>query len=102
MDLKPITVTATELEVELIGENETILNPIKVKLLADPDVEMAEYIFEHPFLSNPSIFIRTKKGEPMAALKRALKGLEKEFKDFQKALDGVVPADLQAPVIVRA
>ena len=101
MDLKPITATAHELEVELIGENETILNPIKVKLLADDDVEMAEYIFEHPFLSNPSIYIRTKKGEPISALKRSLKALEKEFKDFQKALDAVVPDDLRVPVIQR-
>lgn len=98
MDLKPVNVTEHELEVELIGENETILNPIKVRLLADDDVEMAEYIFEHPFLSNPSVYIRTKKGDPLSALKRALKGLQKDYKDFMKAVDGATPADLKKKV----
>lgn len=93
MEIRTIESTKTILEVEVLGENETLLNPLKVKLLADEDVELAEYIIEHPFLSNPKIYVRTKKGEASAALKRALKALHKEFKDFEKALDDAVPAE---------
>ncbi len=91
MEIRTLDSSKDSLEIEVLGENETLLNPIKVKLLADEDVDLAEYIIEHPFLSNPKIYIRTKKGEPSAALKRALKALHKECKDFEKALDEVAP-----------
>lgn len=93
MELRPISVTDNELEVEVIGENETILNPLKVRLLLDDDVELAEYIIEHPFLSNPKIFMRTRKGDATKALTRALKALQKEYKDFEKAFEDAVPTE---------
>ena len=93
MDIKTLESTKDTLEIEVIGENETLLNPLKVKLLLDEDVDLAEYIIEHPFLSTPKVYIRTKKGDPTAALKRALKALHKEYKDFEKALEDAVPAD---------
>ena len=96
MEIKTIESTKDVLEIEVLGENETLLNPLKVKLLADDDVELAEYIIEHPFLTNPKIYIRTKKGEPAAALKRALKALHKEFLDFEKALDVATPKEAKA------
>lgn len=96
MELRTIESSKNVLELEVLGENETLLNPLKVQLLSDDEVELAEYIIEHPFLSNPKVYIRTKKGDPTAALKRALKALTKDFKDFEKALDAAVPADAKA------
>lgn len=95
MEIKTIESSKSILEIEVLDENETLLNPLKVKLLSDDDVELAEYIIEHPFLSNPKVYVRTKKGEPIAAVKRALKALTKEYKDLEKALDAAVPADLK-------
>lgn len=95
MEIRTIDSSKETLEIEVLGENETLLNPLKVKLLGDEDVELAEYIIEHPFLSTPKIYIRTKKGEPLAALKRALKALHKEYKDLDSALDAAVPEDLK-------
>ena len=95
MEIRTLESSKEILELEVLGENETILNPVKVRLLLDEDVELAEYIIEHPFLSTPKIYIRTKKGDPSAALKRALKSLQKDYKDFEKALDSAVPAEMQ-------
>lgn len=95
MEIRTIDSSKEILEIEVLGENETLLNPLKVKLLADEDVELAEYIIEHPFLSTPKVYIRTKKGEPIAALKRALKSLQKEYKDFETALEDAVPAEMK-------
>ncbi|MEA3202585.1 MAG: DNA-directed polymerase subunit, partial [Thermoplasmata archaeon] len=76
--------TATEMEIEVLGENETLLNPIKQALLADKDVDFAEYIIEHPSLSTPKIFLRTKgKTKPDAVLKRTIKNLVAEFDGFE-------------------
>ena len=84
MQLKLLSHTATEMEIEVHGENETLLNPIKQALLADKDVDFAEYIIEHPSLSVPKIFIRTKgKAKPEVVLKRTIKALVAEFDEFE-------------------
>ena len=86
MQLKVVSQTDHELEIEVHGENETLLNPIKQALLADKDVDFAEYIIEHPSLSIPKIFLRTKgKAKPEAVLKRTIKGLVAEFDAFETA-----------------
>jgi DNA-directed RNA polymerase subunit L len=86
MQLKVLSQTATEMEIEVLGENETLLNPIKQALLADKDVDFAEYIIEHPSLSTPKIFLRTKgKAKPDAVLKRTIKNLVAEFDGFETA-----------------
>ena len=84
MQLKVLSNQGNEMEIEVIGENETLLNPIKQALLADKDVEFAEYIIEHPTLSTPKIFLRTKgKAKPDAVLKRTIKNLIAEFDGFE-------------------
>lgn len=84
MQLKLLSHTATEMEIEVHGENETLLNPIKQALLADKDVDFAEYIIEHPSLSVPKVFIRTKgKAKPEVVLKRTIKALVAEFDEFE-------------------
>ena len=73
-----------ELEVEILGENETLLNPIKQALLLDKDVEVAEYIIEHPLLTIPKIFLRTTgTAKPAVVLKRTVKKLIDEFDAFE-------------------
>jgi DNA-directed RNA polymerase subunit L len=97
MEIRIIDTSSQSLEIEVLGENETLLNALKVKLLEDDAVDLAEYIIEHPDLANPKVYIRTQKGDPVAALKRALKGLHKDYKDLEKALDAATPEDLKKP-----
>ena len=86
MELKVLSLTDNELEIEVVGENETLLNPIKQALLADKDVDFAEYIIEHPLLSRPKIFVRTRgKTKPQVVLKRAMKSLIADYDAFEDA-----------------
>lgn len=86
MQLHVLSKTDNELELEVQGENETLLNPIKQALLGDKDVDFAEYIIEHPSLSTPKIFLRTKgKAKPEVVLKRTIKSLVAEFDAFETA-----------------
>jgi DNA-directed RNA polymerase subunit L len=86
MELRVLTHDKNELEMEILGENETLLNPIKQALLADKDVDFAEYIIEHPILSVPKIFLRTKgAAKPEAVLKRTIKHVVGEFDAFEDA-----------------
>lgn len=84
MKLNLLSKTDNELEIEVHGENETLLNPIKQALLNDKDVDFAEYIIEHPSLAVPKIFLRTKgKVKPDVVLKRTIKALVAEFDAFE-------------------
>lgn len=86
MKLNVVSRTANELEIEIHGENETLLNPIKQALLNDKDVDFAEYIIEHPTLAVPKIFLRTKgKVSPETVVKRSIKSLIAEFDSFENA-----------------
>lgn len=86
MELRVLTNEKNELEIEVLDENETLLNPIKQALLADKDVEFAEYIIEHPILSVPKVFLRTKgSAKPATVLKRTIKAVIKEFDAFEDA-----------------
>lgn len=92
MELRAVNLTDKEMEIEVLGENETSLNPIKQRLLADKDVDIAEYVIEHPFLSIPKIYFRTKAGaKPAAVLKRTIKSLLKDYKDFEDSLQRALP-----------
>ncbi|KAA0017996.1 MAG: DNA-directed RNA polymerase subunit L [Thermoplasmata archaeon] len=87
MEIKIIKDRANELEIEIIGEDSTILNPIKEKLLEREKVVYAEYSIEHPILSNPKLYIKTKDARPKDELKAALKELQKESKSFRQQVE---------------
>jgi DNA-directed RNA polymerase subunit L len=84
MKLEKLKKTSKELELEITGENETMLNPITEKLLQNKDVDYASYIADHPESNRRRLYIRVKKGEPVDLLKKALKQVEGELKDFEK------------------
>lgn len=84
MDLKTIKKTKTELELEIIGEDETILHPITHILLQNNDVEYAACMADSPLAKKKRLFVRVKKGSPEDVLKKAVKYLEDEIKQFGK------------------
>ena len=84
MELKILKKTKTELELELIDENETILNPITHKLSANEDVEYAAFLADHPLANSRRLFIRVKKGDPKKILQQVIKELQTELTKFEK------------------
>ena len=84
MELKTIKKTTKELELEISGETETLLNPITEVLLEYDTVDYASYISDHPESNKRRLYIRVKKGKPEDALKKAVKQLEDEIKTFSK------------------
>lgn len=84
MELKTIKKTKTELELEIIGEDETILHPITHILLQNDDVDYAASMADNPLTPKKRLFIRVKKGNPEDVLKKAVKYLEDEIKQFGK------------------
>ena len=79
-----------KLLLELIGESFTLTNLLEEKLWEDKNVSEAAQIKEHPYLSEPKIWVVVKRGSPLKALNRAidraLKDLENLKKEFKKKL----------------
>lgn len=86
MEMRLVSKTDKKMEIEVIGENDTLLNLLKQRLLTDPSVETATYIMGHPYLDNPLFVIETKTGKPDAALKNAAKDLRQQFDAFETLL----------------
>jgi len=84
MELKTVKKTKTELEIEIIDENETILNPITHILSENEDVDYAACMLDHPLSNKRRLFVRVKKGSPDEAIKKAVKYLDGEIKKFGK------------------
>lgn len=71
------------IEFEVLNNDNTIIKPLVEELSRDPMVIEAKYHIEHPVLDNPRLFIKVKEGKPQAAVKRALKKIEKVFEDLE-------------------
>jgi len=84
MELKTIKKTIKELELEITGETETLLNPIAEVLLDYDEVDYASYMSDHPESKKRRLYLRVKKGKPEDILKKAVKQLEDEIKTFSK------------------
>lgn len=86
MELRLVSKTNTKMELEVIGENDTLLNLLKQRCLADPSVETASYIMGHPYLDNPLFVLQVKSGKPEQVLKNAAKDLRAVFDEFETLL----------------
>jgi DNA-directed RNA polymerase subunit L len=89
MEIRRLAHTDKSLDLEVIGEGETLLNTLKDKLLQDKNVEMATFILGHPELENPRIYLKVRRGKPEDALKKALKSLNKEYSELDDLVDKV-------------
>lgn len=86
MEIKVLNKTKDEIEIEIIGEEETILTPLREKLIEDEMVEHANYTIMHPLLDNPKLYVRVSDGKPQNAIKRAAKALENEYASLREEL----------------
>lgn len=87
MEVKVLKEKAKELEIEVDEKNETILNPLKERLLRYESVSYVECSKEHPLLSRPRIYVRVNEGKPRDIVVKALRDLQKEFKSFREQIE---------------
>ncbi|HVL48914.1 MAG TPA: RpoL/Rpb11 RNA polymerase subunit family protein [Candidatus Thermoplasmatota archaeon] len=83
MEISLLKKTENALEIEVKGENETLLNLLKQHLLKSEKVVSATYLMGHPFLDNPKLYLEVKGGKPEAQLKQAAKELRTLFDELE-------------------
>ena len=70
------------LEIQIAGEGETILIPLKNQLLSDDAIEYANYNVRHPKLDTPVFYLQVRSGKPQNAFKKASKALSNTYKEM--------------------
>lgn len=91
MKLKVINETDNEIRVEVQGEGHTFCNALQDVLLSDKDVEFAGYSIDHPLISEPVIFVRTRKSSnPRAVLIKAAEKLKSQTDEIRQAFESAL------------
>lgn len=82
MELKVVKQEDNTLVLELADETVTMTNVLRGELWEDKNVSEAAQIKEHPYLANPRIFVKTSRGKPQTALKKASDSVMKKTEEF--------------------
>jgi len=87
MELKVLDREKNAVRVEIEGPDDTVIYPLINELLKDEDVGEAKYSVGHPQLDKPVLYVRTKKGKPQAAIKKAAEALAGQFREAKKLFE---------------
>ncbi len=91
MKLKVLKETDNEIRVEVQGEGHTFCNALQDVLLSDKDVEFAGYSIDHPLISEPVIFVRTRRSSnPRAVLIKAAEKLKSKTEEIRQAFESAL------------
>ena len=83
MKLKVVGVEGGRLEMQLSGEDHTLLNLLQSSLLADEDVRMAGYTKPHPLMDRSVLYVSMKGGKDhIEALLRSAEDAKRKIEEF--------------------
>jgi DNA-directed RNA polymerase subunit L len=86
MEIEILKSEKNYIEIAVKGDEYGIASAVKDLLLEDKDIEFAAYRIDHPLVGKPTLMVRTKEGNPLNAVKYALKKLKKNASDFKDAI----------------
>lgn len=86
MELKVVKKDEKKLLLEVKEDTVALTNLLREELWAGRGVKEAAHIKEHPYLSEPKIFVRTARGTPVSALQKATKRAMARVREFKEEL----------------
>jgi DNA-directed RNA polymerase subunit L len=87
MEFKILEKDKNAVKLEMDGPDDTMLFPLVNELLKDEDVAEAKYSIGHPQLDKPVLYVRTRKGKPSAAIKKAADSLAGQFREARNLFE---------------
>lgn len=87
MDVRVVERESDTLRLALPKGEETLLIPLVEALQREEKVVEARYHLGHPYLDQPTLYLRTKGEKPQQVLKRVLKDLADLYGDFLTDFD---------------
>ncbi|OYT60373.1 MAG: DNA-directed RNA polymerase subunit L [Desulfurococcales archaeon ex4484_217_1] len=91
MKLRVLKQTGRRLELEVEGEDHSLLNLLTKTMLKMNHVKFAAYRIDHPLVGKPVVIIETD-GEipPIEAMKRGLEEIKKLSREFMKKFETAI------------
>lgn len=83
MELKVLKKDEKTLIIEIPKETVTLTTLLREELWNDKNVSEAAAVKEHPYLSNPKIFVKTDRGNPETSLEKASERIVDQVKEFK-------------------
>ncbi len=93
MNVKILSKTDEETEVEVRGEGHTLMNVLKDALLRLDDVEAATYDMnpeQSGGQTEPILYIKTDEGDPLDALRDATEGIQEDSAEFREEFEDAI------------
>lgn len=84
MNLKVVREDEKTLVLELAGETVSFTNLLGKELWNNKSVSEAASIKEHPYLSQPKVFVKVNKGSPRTALEKTAARIEDQSTEFKE------------------
>ena len=91
MKLRVLKQTGRRLELEVEGEDHSLLNLLTKTMLKMNHVKFAAYRIDHPLVGKPVVIIETDgKISPTEAMKRGLEEIKKLSREFMKKFETAI------------
>lgn len=84
MELKKIKEDEKTILLEVGGETFTVTNALREELWNDSSVSESAQVREHPYLSQPKVFVKTERGSPVTALEKAADRISRQAQEFRE------------------
>jgi len=87
MEVKVLKQEKDSMLVELKGDTIGFANLLREELWENKDVDEAASIKEHPYMSEPKVYVKTKGTSPKKVLLDAAKSLQNKVKELEKEFE---------------
>jgi DNA-directed RNA polymerase subunit L len=84
MEIKVVSEDEKKLVLEIPNESVGFTNLLRTELWNDSSISEAANIKEHPYLSQPKVFLKVNRGSPRNALEKAAIRIADQAKDFKE------------------
>ena len=84
MEIKVVSEDEKKLVLEIPNESVGFTNLLRTELWNDSSISEAANIKEHPYLSQPKVFLKVNRGGPRTALEKAATRIADQAKDFKE------------------
>ena len=84
MEVKILVNEKDNLELELVGADQSLAQLIAERLNQEKGVEFAAYKMEHPLVGSPKVTVKTKKGDASKLVLEKVGEIKKEVAEFKK------------------
>jgi len=84
MEIKVVSEDEKKLVLEIPNESVGFTSLLRAELWNDSSISEAANIKEHPYLSQPKVFLKVSRGSPRAALEKAATRVAEQARNFKE------------------